>query len=511
MTEYDVVIPRPPGAVDVITGLPGPMGPPGPEGPQGPDGPPGEGGQATIIVGTFGARRQPNELPADGFIPADWDGLGRPVADTQIQLGWSLIYDPDGSLWTFVGEGLNPGGQPWITPGILQSPPGPTGPQGPPGGAGAQGPPGPQGARGEQGLQGPLGPQGIPGGQGARGEMGPAGPQGAQGPTGQTGIQGPPGQDGAAAIIVGQFGVSKTPADLAVFPVNQGLLPANWDRPGTPEYQCRIGDALLYHRDGDPLDGNLYGYVSQVNNPSGWVEIGSILGPAGPQGPPGIDGEQGIPGPTGPEGAEGPPGPAGLLGPEGPQGFEGPPGPQGEAGPQGATGPTGPTGPRGADGEVTRAELNRAPVSYPLSLGPGWVDGTAGGQEPPLRFYYHRGVCWISGYVSWTSGGVPPSGSVIGAIPLGFTAPTAVFASMAIVYGGPVRVPAYVLVAIGYQLQLYSSPNPDWPGATGLSALFLDSIRFVPIPPVPPPGMSEAARLRLPRPDVPPPRFPLPG
>jgi hypothetical protein len=501
MSEFDVIVPRPPGAVDVITGLPGPQGPPGPEGPQGPDGPPGEGALGTLIVGSFGAQRQPNELPPDGFIEANWDGLGRPINDVQIELGWSLIYDPDGSLWTFVGE-VSPNGQPWITPGILQAPPGPPGPQGPPGGPGAQGPAGPQGARGEMGAQGPLGPQGIPGGQGARGEMGPAGPGGAQGPTGQTGVQGPPGQDGAAAIIVGQFGIQRTPEELPP----SGYLPIDWDRPGQPAYQCRIGDALLYHREGDPRDGDLYGFVSQVNTPLGWVEIGSILGPAGPQGPPGIDGEQGIPGLIGPEGAEGPPGPVGLLGPEGPQGFEGPPGPQGEAGPQGPAGPTGPTGARGADGEVTRAELNARPAFYSLSLGPGWMDGSAGGVEPPLRFYYHRGVCWISGYVQWNSPGMPISGSVIAAIPIGFTAPTTIYPCAAIQLGGPGRVIANVMMATGYQLQLYTNPSVDWPGATGLSVIFLDSIRFVPIT-APPVGQRGTG----PRLAVPAPRFTLPG
>jgi Collagen triple helix repeat (20 copies) len=336
--------------------------------------------------------------------------------------------------------------------------------------------------------------------------MGPSGPTGAQGPTGTAGGQGPPGQDGAAAIIVGQFGVSKVPADLAVFPVNQGLLPANWDRPGTPEYQCRVGDALMFNRAGHEDDGTLYGYVSQVNNPTGWVDIGSILGPAGPQGPPGIDGEQGIPGPVGPEGPEGPQGLEGWQGQQGIPGAPGPIGDQGEPGPQGPAGPTGATGPRGSDGEVTRVELNARPAFYSLSLGPGWMDGSAGGVEPPLRFYYHRGVCWINGYVQWTSPGVPISGAVIGGIPIGFTAPTTIYPCAAIQIGGPGRVIANVMMATGYQLQLYTNPSVDWPGATGLSVVFLDSIRFVPIT-APPVGQRGTG----PRLAVPPPRFTLPG
>jgi hypothetical protein len=507
MSEIDVTVPRPPGFVDVISGMPGEQGPPGPPGAQGPEGPPGPGGQATIIVGTFGATRTPAELPPDGMIPADWDGLGRPVADTQIQLGWSLIFDPLGELWTFVGEGLNPGGQPWITPGVLQSPPGPPGPSGPAGPQGGQGPPGPQGARGEMGPQGSTGSQGIPGGQGARGEAGPAGPQGVQGLTGQTGVQGPPGQDGAAAIIVGQFGVTKTPADLPP----TGYLPADWDRPGQPAYQCRIGDALLYHRDGDPLDGQLYGFVSQVNNPLGWVDIGTILGPQGPQGPPGPDGAPGVDGQTGPEGPTGPAGPIGFLGPQGPTGPPGPLGDQGEPGPQGPTGAAGPTGARGADGEVTRAELVAAPYGVPISLGPGWVDGNvAGPPEPPLRFYYHRGVCWIGGYIQWTGGGLPNAGTVIGACPLGFYCPTSIYTCPAIVVApGGGRVSAQVMIVQGYQLQMYSAPS-DWPGATSFQVLFLDAIRFVPTsaPPWPPTGERRRETNRL---DPLPPPFPLPG
>ena len=139
MTEYDVIVPGPPALVDVITGLPGPVGPPGPEGPQGPAGEQGDGALATLIVGTFGAVRTPADLPDDGFIPANWDGLGKPINDVQIQLGWSLIYDPNGELWTFTGD-VNVGGSPWINPGILAAPPGPPGDPGPPGGAGIQGP-----------------------------------------------------------------------------------------------------------------------------------------------------------------------------------------------------------------------------------------------------------------------------------------------------------------------------------------------------------------------------------
>jgi len=494
--EIDVTVPAQPVFIDVESGFPGEQGPPGPPGPQGPDGPPGPSGQATLIIGTVGAQRTPADLPPDGFIEANWDGLGRPVADLQVQVGWSFIYDPDGSLWLFVGE-QSPNGVPWITPGVLQAPPGPAGIQGPPGPQGGQGPAGPQGARGEQGAQGPTG---GPGTQGPAGPTGLQGPIGTQGQPGPQGLQGPPGQDGSATIVIGQFGVTKDPSDLPV-EVATGFIPADWDRPGTPAYQMRIGEALFFHRDGHAVDGTLYVYVSQTTAPGGWIDVGRITGPKGDQGETGPQGPTGAAGPQGPQGQDG----YGFVGPPGPEGMPGPEGPPGPSGPQGPIGNTGLQGPVGPSGEVSRAELGAAPVGLPLSLGPGWIDGTSGGIEPPLRFYYHRGVCWISGYVSWTSAGLPPSGSVIGAIPIGFTAPTTVFPTCAIVYGGPVRVLAMVLIAIGYQLQLYSSPNPDWPGATGLSALFLDSVRFVPVS-TPGPGRLVTARR-----DWPPPNFPLPG
>ena len=283
-------------------------------------------------------------------------------------------------------------------------------------------------------------------------------------------MQGPPGQDGAAAIIVGQFGVTKTPADL---PQN-GYLDADWDRPGTPAYQCRIGDALLYHRDGDPLDGNLYGYVSPTNNPTGWAEIGHILGPQGPAGPPGPDGPQG---PQGPLGFLGPQGPQGLEGPpgaDGAQGGEGPPGEQGEPGPQGALGPTGATGERGADGEVTRAELEARPVKLALTLSPPWTDTGLTGAEPGM--FYHRGVCRLAGMLSRL--GLPQMGELIGYLPSGFMAPTTLFVCPALT-DGPAPAFTVLLINNGVQLQWYRPPQ-EFPGVGRISNLDLSQCVFVP-------------------------------
>ena len=481
--QIDVTVPRPPAVVDVLgVGVPGPAGPPGPPGAQGPDGPPGPGGQATLIVGSF-RNREPGELPPDGRIPANWDSLGNPIADVQVEVGWSVIHEPTGSLWTFVAD-TGPGG-PWINPGVLQAPPGPPGEQGPPGPQGGQGPAGPQGARGEQGFQGPTGGTGPTGATGPPGLQGPIGTQGQPGAQGPTGAQGPPGQDGSATIIVGRFGVTKNPLDLyAECPT--GLIPEGWDRPGTPAYQCRIGEALFYQSvAGDALlDGHLFVYVSQATAPQGWTDVGQIVGPTGEQGERGPEGPQGPLGNTGPQGpigSEGPPG----VGVPGPEGREGPPGPQGDAGAQGVAGPTGPKGDRGDDGEATRAELNAAPRSYALSLGPNWADGTAGNPlEPPLRFYYHRGVCWIGGYVQWTGGGLPNAGSVIAAIPLGFTAPTNIYTCSCLLIGGAGRAPVQVMMALGYQLTTYSG-RPTGRARTGSTSFSLTrsgSCRWPPRP-----------------------------
>jgi hypothetical protein len=124
------------------TGPPGGAGPPGADGPQGiqgpigPQGPEGPAGQATIIVGSFGQIRTPAELPPTGLIPADWDGTGRPESATQVEIGWSLVYEPDGALWVYLGGR-------WISAGVIQGPPGQQGQDG------AQGPQGPQGPPGE--------------------------------------------------------------------------------------------------------------------------------------------------------------------------------------------------------------------------------------------------------------------------------------------------------------------------------------------------------------------------
>jgi hypothetical protein len=145
----------PPGGGDGTEGPPGPQGPPGeqgatgppgPTGDTGPEGPPGEDGQATVIVASFGEVREPGDLPDDGFIEAGWDGPGRPPEDVQLTPGLAAIYDPDGSLWVWLGNRA-PAADSWVHLGMVRGPTGPTGPQGPPGADGQPGPPAPSGER----------------------------------------------------------------------------------------------------------------------------------------------------------------------------------------------------------------------------------------------------------------------------------------------------------------------------------------------------------------------------
>lgn len=146
------------------------------------------------------------------------------------------------------------------------------------GATGERGPQGLQGERGLQGVQGEKGEQGIQGPVGPKGEQGEQGIQGIQGPQGEPGQQGPKGDTGSGLNIKGELD-------------SESQLPQ----------EGVSGDAWL-------ISGNLYVYVGEngnvVSNPK-WSNVGSIQGPAGPQGPVGPKGEQGEPGPKGDPGEKG--------------------------------------------------------------------------------------------------------------------------------------------------------------------------------------------------------------
>ena len=85
----------------------------------------------------------------------------------------------------------------------------------------------------------------------------------------------------------------------------------------------------------DPRWGHLFTYVTTVEDPSGWVDVGNVRGPQGAQGAAGVNGSQGPQGATGPQGIQGP---TGVQGATGDQGNPGPQGPKGDAGATGAPG-----------------------------------------------------------------------------------------------------------------------------------------------------------------------------
>ena len=167
------------------------------------------------------------------------------------------------------------------------------------GATGERGPQGLQGERGLQGVQGEKGEQGIQGPVGPKGEQGEQGIQGIQGPQGEPGPQGPKGDTGSGLNIKGELD-------------SESQLPQ----------EGVSGDAWL-------IAGNLYVFVGENGNVESnpkWSNVGSIQGPAGPQGPIGPKGEQGEPGPKGEPGADGAPGIQGPKGDPGQKGEKGDPG-----------------------------------------------------------------------------------------------------------------------------------------------------------------------------------------
>lgn len=151
---------------------------------------------------------------------------------------------------------------------------------------------GEKGPEGPRGLQGVPGPQGKPGVQGKTGETGPRGEPGPKGDTGE------PGKDGTSVNIQGTVQSSSN-------------LPSGAAR----------GDGYITAN-----DGHLHVWTG-----TGWVDVGLIRGPEGPQGKPGVQGD------PGPKGDKGEPGQTGQPGPQGPRGDAGPKGDPGDTGPAGVS------------------------------------------------------------------------------------------------------------------------------------------------------------------------------
>lgn len=109
-----------------------------------------------------------------------------------------------------------------------------------------------------------------------------------------------------------------------------------------------------------------------------------LPGPAGPQGPQGVQGPAGPQGPQGEVGPVGPQGPRGTQGVNGPQGIQGPkgdPGPKGDVGPQGEVGPVGPRGLQGETGPAGPQGI-QGPIGPVGPVGPKGEQGPAGPEGP---------------------------------------------------------------------------------------------------------------------------------
>jgi len=296
---------------------------------------------------------------------------------------------------------------------------------------GVQGETGPQGPKGETGEQGPVGPKGEQGIQGETGPQGPKGETGEQGPVGPKGEQGIQGETGKGFRVLGYY------ADTA-------LLEAGVPAPSAGD-AYGVGAAAPY---------NIYIWTEG----QGWVNNGSIQGPAGPKGdaftyadfteaqlealrgPQGIRGEKGETGAQGPKGetgepgAAGPKGETGAQGPKGETGAAGPQGPKGSAftyadftaeqlaalkgekgdtgaagatgpqGPKGNTGATGPQGPKGDKGDTgpQGATGARGATGATGPQGPKGDKGDTGpAGEPPTSFPASS----ITGTVALSHGG----------------------------------------------------------------------------------------------------------
>ncbi len=327
-----------------LVGPPGGMGPSGPTGPQGPIGTPGPAGSPGLIYqGSYSSTT--NYALGDVVL---WQGASY-ASLSNGNHGNAPSFSP-GQWGVLTAQGL-PGQQ-----GVSGAQ-GPIGPQGVPG---SVGPPGEQGPQGLQGIAGQPGAQGIPGAQGTQGLQGPAGTQGPAGPVGMTfrgiytattnyavgdgvmygssgyvslidsnhgntpdqspaawalfatGAQGPAGVVGATGAQ-GPEGLqgSQGPQGIQGVPGvagPQGPPVANYTGNYSSTTNYALHDAVSYN--GSTYISLIAGNAGNAPalSPSQWALL-AAQGPAGPQGPNGLQGT------AGPQGVAGMPGTAGPQGP----------------------------------------------------------------------------------------------------------------------------------------------------------------------------------------------------
>lgn len=187
--------------------------------------------------------------------------------------------------------------------------------------------------------------------------------------------------NGRYSLLLGAEAANPLPSDLLASDQVELGLAVDQDSEMTPRLKLTEGSVpfALRAREAERVNGDIsprsltVGGQLVINEAGEWVGPDSgLVGPEGPEGPAGAQGEAGPPGPAGETGPAGPPGEAG---PQGPKGDTGPAGPQGPAGDTGATGPqgpqgeAGPTGPQGPKGDI-------GPV------GPQGIQGVPGATGP---------------------------------------------------------------------------------------------------------------------------------
>jgi len=233
------------------------------------------------------------------------------------------------------------------------------------GATGAAGPTGATGAgsTGATGVAGVNGSTGATGATGVTGVDGSTGATGVAGPTGATGLTGSTGPAGTSVSIIGSV------TDVNVNPPNNPQTTLNTAFPS-----AITGNGVI-----DDATGDLWVYDGSL-----WVNVGTIVGPAGATGatglgatgvagPTGATGIQGLTGATGIQGATGDVGPSGATGAQGATGVAGPTGATGVAGPTGATGLAGPTGATGVG--TTGATGESGPTGATGLAGPTGATG----------------------------------------------------------------------------------------------------------------------------------------
>ena len=152
-------------------------------------------------------------------------------------------------------------------------------------------------------------------------------------------------------------------ADITGNVIRYDMEPADYSQLGELKCYVRVLDnnlftpVLLVFTGIRPLVGNVE-FEGEIQPYPEWakqlkrdIEEGTAVGPQGPQGEIGPQGEQGIQGPQGDQGPQGETGPEGPQGPKGDTGDTGPQGPKGDKGDTGDTGPKGEQGPKGDTGD----------------------------------------------------------------------------------------------------------------------------------------------------------------